>query len=287
MASVSTRKIYLISHDQSYALLLQGISKKFFPLDHFQVEKSVETALEFLKRGAADIILFDLSIPSDAKGLDIFFSLRSRARSIPIVVLCPNEDEGLILKTISFGAQDGILKKESRDEEVAKVINRTLARAKAHGEYCVNLLIDQVSGLNNRAGFINIAEQQVRLISRSKKGMVFFNIKIVNLSDINQSFDFNEGNRVLSQFASILQSSFRKTDILARYRGDQFAVCAVDSAKENIEIMVGRFMTNLKFYNDNMPDYYKIKVKVGAITIGMDNILSVEDSVQLAGENII
>ncbi|PIU39942.1 MAG: hypothetical protein COT00_04335 [Candidatus Omnitrophica bacterium CG07_land_8_20_14_0_80_50_8] len=167
------------------------------------------------------------------------------------------------------------------------MVNRTLERVKAHREYCENLLIDELTGLNNRKGFITLSEQQLRIVSRTKKGLVFFDVKITNLNKINQDFDFKEGNRVLVQAAVILKASFRKTDILSRYKGDQFTVCAIDSLKSNIDLMAKRFLTNLKLYNDNMPDYYKIKVRIGAISVGADNLLPVEDIIQLAAENIV
>ncbi len=280
-------RIYLVSGDASYASFIRGLFEKSASEDQIQVESSVPTALEFLKPDATDIILFDVAVAPEAKRLDVFLSFRLRARGIPIVVVSAGEDEELVMKLIGSGAQDGLPKTNKNKNDILRVLDRALQRAKAHEEYCENLLMDELTSLNNRNGFVSLSEQQLSLMNRSKNGLVFFHFKVANLNKINQDFDYKEGNRVLVQTAEILKASFRKTDILARYSGDQFALCAINAMHNDIALLSGRFMSNLKSFNDKMPDYYKTQIRIGAIAVLPDNTLSVEDILKLAGENIL
>ena len=165
------------------------------------------------------------------------------------------------------------------------MIFHALQRAKAHEEHCENLLMDELTSLNNRKGFVSLSEQQLSLMKRSKKGLVFFSFKVTNLNKINQDFDYREGNRVLAQSAELLRASFRKTDILARFTGDEFALCAIDAMDNNIGLIAERFISNLKIFNDNMPDNYKIQIRTGAVAVLPGNTLSIGGILKLAGEN--
>ncbi|GEM_PF-4583840 len=279
--------IYLISNDESYVSFIRSLFEKSVAEDPIHVESSVPTALEFLKPDATDIILFDLAVLSETKGVDVFLSLRLRARGIPILIAGTDEDEELIMKLIGLGAQDALPKASKNKKDHLRVITHTLQRVEAHQEYCENLLMDELTSLNNRKGFISLSEQQLLLMNRTKKGLLFFNFKVTNLNKINQDFDYKEGSRLLVQTAEILRASFRRTDILARYTGDEFALCAIDAMKNNIPLIAGRFIANLKRFNDNMPDYYKVQVQIGAIAVLPDNTLSVENILKLASENIL
>ena len=278
-------RIYLISGDASYASFIRGLFEKSVPEDHIRAESSIPTALEFLKPDVTDIILFDVSVAPEAERLDIFLNFRLRARGIPVVVVTADEDETLIMNLIGSGAQDGLAKTEKNKPAVLRMIFHTLQRAQAHQECCENLLMDELTSLNNRKGFVSLSEQQLSLMKRSKKGLVFFSFKVTNLNKINQDFDYREGNRVLAQSAELLRASFRKTDILARFTGDEFALCAIDAMDNNIGLIAERFISNLKIFNDNMPDNYKIQIRTGAVAVLPGNTLSIGGILKLAGEN--
>ena len=280
-------RIYLISGDASYASFIRGLFERSAPEDHIRVESSIPTALEFLKPDATDIILFDVTVAPEAERLNVFLGFRLRARGIPIVVVTAGEDEELVMNLIGSGAQDVHPKTNKNKKDILRVIFHTLRRAKAHEEYCENLLMDELTSLNNRKGFVSLSEQQLSLMKRSNKGLLFFSFKVTNLNKINRDFDYREGNRVLTQSAELLRASFRKTDILARFTGDEFALCAIDAMDNNIALIAERFISNLKIFNDNMPDNYKIQIRTGATAVLPDNTLSIGGILKLAGESIL
>ena len=70
---------------------------------------TLAAGLAALARGAADVVLLDLSLP-DAEGLDSIGRVRAAAPHVPILVLTGREDEQLGLEAVRAGAQDYLVK---------------------------------------------------------------------------------------------------------------------------------------------------------------------------------
>jgi diguanylate cyclase (GGDEF)-like protein len=66
-----------------------------------------------------------------------------------------------------------------------------------------------------------------------------------NLKRINDYYGHREGDRALKDLASILKKTFRKSDIIARIGGDEFAVL-LESTDKNSETLLTRLHENVK-----------------------------------------
>lgn len=63
-------------------------------------------------------------------------------------------------------------------------------------------------------------------------GYTIILIKIQNLNEINNKFDFEKGNQVLQQFGLELKLILRRSDVPCRYEGSQFVVFLPFTTKE-------------------------------------------------------
>jgi len=124
-------------------------------------------------------------------------------------------------------------------------------------------LIDDLTGLNNRRGFSTLGEQQLKLADRNKKGMFLLFTDLDNMKGINDSYGHQEGDLALIETASVLRASFRKSDIIARVGGDEFAVLAVESHKGSGEILAARLQERLRTHNAQRNRCYKLSISVG------------------------
>src|SRR5713226_630351 len=91
-------------------------------------------------------------------------------------------------------------------------------------------LVDELTGLYNRRGFMAIAERQLKVGRRSGRGMLLFFIDVDRLKQINDSFGHAEGDRVLKHITEALQKTFRDSDVIARMGGDEFVVLAIEAS---------------------------------------------------------
>lgn len=85
-------------------------------------------------------------------------------------------------------------------------------------------LRDELTGLYNLRGFRLLAEQALRLASRSQLPFSILFVDLDGLKEINDSLGHTVGSALLVETAGLLNATFRETDVIARIGGDEFAV---------------------------------------------------------------
>ncbi len=136
---------------------------------------------------------------------------------------------------------------------------------------------DRLTGLLNRYTFDNqvskIIEfsQKQTLIDRGecKKTSWLAILDIDLFKQVNDKYGHLTGDEVLFQFSKLMEQSFRYTDILFRYGGEEFVVilngCSRDGACKGLE----RFRKTVESYL--FPKVGKVTVSIGFIQLFSDN----------------
>ncbi|MBI2857980.1 MAG: GGDEF domain-containing protein [Chloroflexi bacterium] len=91
---------------------------------------------------------------------------------------------------------------------------------------------DELTGLYNRRRFNQVIESEV---PRSIRDGASFSLLLLDLDSFkshNDRYGHPSGDAVLKAFATVLQSSSRKTDTAFRIGGDEFGIILPDSAKD-------------------------------------------------------
>src|SRR5215471_9810632 len=94
-------------------------------------------------------------------------------------------------------------------------------------------LKDELTGLYNRRGFLALADRQLKLARRSGRSLLLFFIDVDGLKEINDVFGHAEGDAALKCAAEALETTFRDSDVIARFGGDEFAVLAIEASDQN------------------------------------------------------
>ncbi len=88
---------------------------------------------------------------------------------------------------------------------------------------------DNLTGIKNRHYFDNVLSQMAASAARGKHSHTLLYIDLDHFKVINDTFGHNHGDIVLRDIANLLTSRLRKSDVLCRIGGDEFAVLIYDS----------------------------------------------------------
>lgn len=155
-------------------------------------------------------------------------------------------------------------------------------RKKMEEEIIALSIIDQLSGLNNRRGFLSLAEQQLKLSNRNKTGTLLFFADLDSLKWINDNLGHEEGDKALIEAATVLKDTFRTSDIIARLGGDEYAVLAVNMTEADSEIINARLKHLIDKQNYQENRKYTLSISVGCSYYDPDNPCSLDELIARA-----
>jgi diguanylate cyclase (GGDEF)-like protein/PAS domain S-box-containing protein len=123
-------------------------------------------------------------------------------------------------------------------------------------------LVDELTGLYNRRGFLMLAEQHMRLIKRGGPVSILVSIDLDGFKGVNDVYGHAEGDVALRRVANVLRIAFRDSDIIARFGGDEFVVLALDCG-EMRDALIERVMTALEADNIRAARPYSLSLSIG------------------------
>ena len=237
---------------------------------------SLAEGLDRLASGGIDAVLLDLALP-DSDGLDTLLRVREEHQGVPIVVLTGLDDEQLALRAVASGAQDYLLKSRIHAHVILRVLLFARERQRMQTELRALALIDALTGLHNRRGFLSRAEQMLRLARRSGRGLVLIFLDLDHLKALNDSVGHDEGDRALVDLAGVLRGTFRTSDIVARIGGDEFAVLAVDAPPGAVSQLKDRLLERIEIYNAKSTHPAALSISMGTAVLEPDDPGGIED----------
>lgn len=83
---------------------------------------------------------------------------------------------------------------------------------------------DLLTNLFNRVKFEEIANKKLQKAKELEEGLIFILLDIDNFKAVNDNYGHLIGDKLLQSFAEVLQSLFRKDDVIARLGGDEMAI---------------------------------------------------------------
>jgi diguanylate cyclase (GGDEF)-like protein len=132
-------------------------------------------------------------------------------------------------------------------------------------------LSDELTGLYNRRGFFILAEQQIKIATRTRRGMLLVSADLDGLKKINDGFGHHEGDRAIVDASQILRQSFRESDIISRIGGDEFVVLITEKPDINAEVLFSRLRKNLEVHNRRVQRPYLFSISMGVAAFDPQN----------------
>ncbi len=239
--------------------------------------ESLKPAKQYLEKNCVDVILLDLAL-SDSIGINTIDKLRETLFKIPVVILTGSSDINTAVYALQRGAQDYLIKGEFDDKLLMRVIRYSIERHKLISNLKDLSLIDELTGLYNRRGFLSLAENHLKLIKRRSGGhaAVLF-IDLDKLKAINDEYGHKTGDNALIDAANILKESFRGSDIVGRIGGDEFAVFVHELLEKDFGKLCERVGKYTKQINHRGKKNYRISLSIGTAYYKPENMQTIED----------
>lgn len=112
------------------------------------------------------------------------------------------------------------------DGELVLYINFTniTEQKETEQELFIQASTDTLTGLYNRRQFFALTEQAFALASREQTPYCVIMLDIDHFKNINDTYGHDAGDVVLKNLAQIMKQTLRKSDIIARWGGEEFIV---------------------------------------------------------------
>lgn len=154
-------------------------------------------------------------------------------------------------------------------KDLASMVERELA-------FIELATIDELTGLSNRRGFMTNARYIINLCDRQQISCSLIFIDLNDFKNINDKFGHAEGDKALADFANLIKSSFRNSDILARLGGDEFVVLLTDTSKSSAEISMSKFQKVIDEYYAAVNHGYGISCSYGIVGYDLNRHMTIE-----------
>ena len=223
---------------------------------------SVDDALRQLDTRYFDAILLGLHL-TEAAGVTSLIRLHEHAPDVTIVVIADEPHPELALAAVRQGAQDCLVRARLDGAPLSRILTFAVERQRRVTELRAMSLVDELTGLYNRRGFLTLARQQLRVADRLGSQVCQVFVDLDGLKAINDAHGHSEGDRALVETAQLLRETFRESDVIARIGGDEFAVLIVDAHDQGGETMAGRLNEAVATRNSWGTRPYQLSLSTG------------------------
>lgn len=140
---------------------------------------------------------------------------------------------------------------------------------------------DPLTGLYNRRHFEDCLEREFLRSKRYKSDLSFAIIDIDFFKKINDTYGHSSGDYVLKEVAYLILQTFRKTDMVFRYGGEEFAVIITETPIDKAVIPLERLRISV---SENTFKYNGQQINT-TISIGVSGVNEDTESVHQLFEN--
>ena len=133
----------------------------------------------------------------------------------------------------------------------------------AHDRLKAQAVRDQLTGLLNRRGFADAARQHQAVAERTGAPFLVAALDLDGFKRINDIFGHDVGDEALTEMAVVLTETFRDSDIVARFGGDEFVLLLTNTAATEVDAVRDRLQAALAAHNAEPGRDFALATSVG------------------------
>lgn len=175
------------------------------------------------------------------------------------------------------------------NELIQEQLEESMAKLKEH-----NIVLDSISksdmltGIYNRRGFFEQAEQILRYNYENGKATLICYVDMNNLKIINDRYGHEEGDFSLRSIGDILKKKARPGSVVARIGGDEFALVGSYDTEDDVDLdfIVKDVDNEFKEFNFLSDKPYNVSVCTGGYVVARGEYITLEQALDKADEKL-
>lgn len=243
-----------------------------------------EEAFKYIQQNGGDIsiILTDYQMPK-MDGLELTMKVRSlySKDELSIIAMSTIDDRSTLTKFLKVGANDFIIKPFNDDEVLVKVQSHLeILELFETSKELANK--DFLSGAYNRRYFFESGNAIVDKNARKGNSLAVVMVDIDYFKRVNDTYGHDAGDAAIKETIYLLKTNLRKSDLISRFGGEEFAILLEDISLENTKTLFEKIR---KLFEDNIVEFNKNKIKF-TISIGVyfGEVSSLDGAIALCDE---
>jgi diguanylate cyclase (GGDEF)-like protein len=246
--------------------------------------------MEVLLNHPVDVILCDMEMPGvgGLKFLEMM-NKKEELRDLPVILLTGHDDRESMIRGLEQGASDYITKPFDERELVARVKVQLKIKSLQDSLKRSNLLLyeqsntDPLTGLCNRRCFMGAMSSEFNRSKRNNTPLSLAMADIDHFKEINDTYGHQQGDAVLVDVATFLNTRLREYDRATRFGGEEFALIFPQTDVPQAVEVAERIRTeacDLSF--GGMLKDLHLTISFGVATFPRGDISSVDDLIREA-----
>lgn len=229
-------------------------------------------AIALVNQQKVDLILLDIMMPNmDGYEVCQIFQDDEKTKHIPIIFITAKSDEESIEKAYDLGAADYITKPFLPKELLARV--KKELRIQELIEKLEKLAsTDTLTKLYNRRFFYENAIKTIEYAKRQNHALSLIMLDIDHFKNVNDTYGHGAGDEVLQELAQIMRNLQRKSDIIVRLGGEEFAILLPDTSKEQAFEVAQKLRQTIEksqvFLSDGNIIHFTVSLGVSSVQTG-------------------
>jgi diguanylate cyclase (GGDEF)-like protein len=185
--------------------------------------RSLAEARATLATDDYDAVLLGCSLP-DGEGVDAVVAISVAVPEIPIVALTNRGCTNMGLRAVQMGAQDYLDKTKLDAPALGQALRYAIERKRAEARLVYLAHYDQLTGLANRALFLERVAQALNSAPKHRTRVAVMFLDLDRFKAINDTRGHDAGDALLQQVAGRLLDCVREGETVARLGGDEFTI---------------------------------------------------------------
>jgi diguanylate cyclase (GGDEF)-like protein len=199
-----------------------------------------------------ELIIMDMYMPG-CNGMELAKIIRQENRyvSMPIIYLSSEDDIDKQLAALSEGGDDFLTKPVKPNRLVITVRNR-VNRAR---DLMSLMVSDSLTGLFNHTHILYKLENELAQAKKQKTSLAFCMVDIDFFKKINDNYGHPVGDGVIRNLSLYLKQRLRKSDIIGRYGGEEFAIVLPNTTAEEAMSVMDTLRSQFASYRQKFNDH--------------------------------